>query len=183
MFLSRFSVSIASRSLKQHITARRWMTQVQILQTTLPTVFTTSEMDPDVDLGRYGSATKELFTASPNYLHPADLNYNFPTDGSPEFAFVGRSNVGKSSLIDLLLGSQKLVKVSKEPGCTRSINYYGLSKVANSKNYMAYFVDLPGYGFAKKSKDEQRKWTEIIHSYVSTRDQTILRYKLSYTIC
>lgn len=153
----------------------RHKSKVQVMQTTIPTIYTTSDMDAEVDLSRYGASSKALFGYHPRYLHPGELNYQLPTNKAPEFAFVGRSNVGKSSLVDLLLGNRKLVKVSKEPGCTRSINYYGLSKDKDSKNYMAYFVDLPGYGFAKKSKEEQQKWTEIIHSYVSNRDQSILR--------
>lgn len=132
-------------------------------------------MDPNLQLSRWGAASKALFNSHTNYLHPGELKYQYPTDGAPEFAFVGRSNVGKSSLVDLLLGSKKIVHVSKEPGCTRTINYYGLRKDNKSSNYLAYFVDLPGYGFARKSKEEQRKWTEIIHSYVSTRDQAVLR--------
>jgi GTP-binding protein len=132
-------------------------------------------MDADGQLSRWGQAAKDLFATVPSYIHPQDMDYKLPLDGSPEFAFVGRSNVGKSSLVDLLLGGKKLVKVSKEPGCTRSINYYGLSKDGKKNSYVAYLVDLPGYGFAKKSKDDQKKWTEIIHSYVSNRDQCVLR--------
>lgn len=160
----------------------RYKSKVQLLQTTIPTIYTTTDMDPEMDLMRYGASSKALFGYYPSYIHPADLNYQLPSNKAPEFAFVGRSNVGKSSLVDLLLGNRKLVKVSKEPGCTRSINYYGLAKDKESKNYMAYLVDLPGYGFAKKSKEDQQKWTEIIHSYVSNRDQTILRYEVIFGV-
>lgn len=154
---------------------KRLKNPVGVVQTTTPTIYTTTELDPNYDLTRHGVAAKSLFSMHPSYVHPADLNYGLPTSGVPEFAFVGRSNVGKSSLIDMLLGSQKLVRVSKEPGCTRSINYYGLSKEKDGKNHQCYFVDLPGYGFAKKSKEEQQKWTDIIHGYVGSREQSVLR--------
>eukprot|EP01032_Pedospumella_encystans_P014468 gene14468-16610_t len=148
---------------------------IGIVQTTTSSIYTTTELDPQYDLTRWGPAAKTLFSMHPSYIHPSELNYGLPTNGVPEFAFVGRSNVGKSSLIDALMGNRKLVNVSKEPGCTRSINYYGLSKEKTGKDFSAYFVDLPGYGFARKSKEEQQKWTNMIHQYVSSRDQSVLR--------
>lgn len=175
VMLARTSIQLRPTIGGHQRTLLRSLAQVQIIRTTSPTVFTASTMSPDLQLNRWGSVAKDLFSAQTCYIHPAELKYQFPTDGATEFAFVGRSNVGKSSLVDLLLGGKKIVKVSKEPGCTRSINYYGLKKDSKSSNYMAYFVDLPGYGFARKSKEEQHKWTEIIHSYVSTRNQAVLR--------
>jgi GTP-binding protein len=77
----------------------------------------------------------------------------------PEIAVVGRSNVGKSSLINSIFNQKKLAKVSSTPGKTRLINYF---EVNNS----FYFVDLPGYGFAKISKDESEKWKNMIESYL-----------------
>ena len=147
----------------------------QIVQTTVPSVYTTNDLDKELDFSKSGADAKMLFGATPYYIHPSEFNYKLPMDGKPEFAFVGRSNVGKSSLIDLLLGSHKLVKVSKEPGCTGSINYYGLSKEMNEKKYIAFMVDLPGYGFAKKSKAEQQKWGEIIVNFLKSRNQAVLR--------
>lgn len=79
--------------------------------------------------------------------------------GLPEFAFVGRSNVGKSSLINALTNRKKLAKASSTPGRTRLINYFNINK-----NFM--FVDLPGYGFALASKTEQEKWQELIGTYL-----------------
>ncbi len=77
----------------------------------------------------------------------------------PEFAFVGRSNVGKSSLINSLTNRKKLAKASSTPGRTRLINLFLINK-------SFYFVDLPGYGFAKASKQEQASWQELIGAYL-----------------
>ncbi len=77
---------------------------------------------------------------------------------------MGRSNVGKSSLINKVLNRKKLAKSSSTPGKTRTINYYLI-------NDNWYFVDLPGYGYAKVSKSEQAKWGKMIESYLSKREQ------------
>lgn len=77
-----------------------------------------------------------------------------------EIAVVGRSNVGKSSLINFLCGNGKLARVGKEPGKTRLINYFGI------EGNKFYLVDLPGYGFAKVSDAEKMKWGQLIESYL-----------------
>ncbi len=79
----------------------------------------------------------------------------------PEIAFVGRSNVGKSSLINLLLGRKALAKVSGKPGKTRLVNYFTV-------NEDIYFVDLPGYGFARTSQEMRRDWSKMIEEYLLT---------------
>lgn len=79
----------------------------------------------------------------------------------PEVAFVGRSNVGKSSLINGLLNRKKLARTSSQPGKTQTINFYNVNKEL-------YFVDLPGYGFAKVSKEAQAKWGKMIDRYLSS---------------
>ena len=76
----------------------------------------------------------------------------------PEFAFVGRSNVGKSSLINALVNQKKLAKASSTPGRTRLINIFEINRAF-------YFIDLPGYGFAQASKQEQASWQNLIGSY------------------
>ncbi len=76
----------------------------------------------------------------------------------PEFAFVGRSNVGKSSLINSLVNQKKLAKASSTPGRTRLINIFEINRAF-------YFIDLPGYGFAQASKQEQASWQNLIGSY------------------
>jgi GTP-binding protein len=86
-----------------------------------------------------------------------------PTDGKPEFAFIGRSNVGKSSLINMLTGNKKLAKTSGTPGKTQLINHFEINKEW-------YLVDLPGYGFAKASKQARVKWEIFISEYLINRD-------------
>lgn len=87
-----------------------------------------------------------------------------PADNLPEIAFAGRSNVGKSSLLNTLLNRKQLVKVSSRPGKTTGLNYF---LVAHS----VYFVDLPGYGFAKVGKDLRSQWGKLIATYLQTRRQ------------
>ena len=84
----------------------------------------------------------------------------FPKDDLPEFAFAGRSNVGKSSLLNRLLGRKSLARVSSSPGRTRAVNYF----LVNSR---IYFVDLPGYGYAKVSKQERLRWARLMELYFS----------------
>jgi GTP-binding protein len=88
----------------------------------------------------------------------------YPDDTRLEIAFVGRSNVGKSSLINSLTNRRKLVKVSGTPGKTRLVNFFLI-------NNEFYFVDLPGYGYAKVSKVEKQSWGQIIEKYLVNRKQ------------
>ncbi|NJM94418.1 MAG: YihA family ribosome biogenesis GTP-binding protein [Cytophagales bacterium] len=85
-----------------------------------------------------------------------------PDPDRPEFAFIGRSNVGKSSLINLLTGRKALAKVSGTPGKTQLINHFLI-------NDSFYLVDLPGYGYAKVSKTEKKKWESMIGDYLLKR--------------
>lgn len=85
-----------------------------------------------------------------------------PPEEVPEIAFAGRSNVGKSSLINKLVGRKGLVKVSGRPGKTQGLNFFDLAG-------QAYFVDLPGYGFAQVSKGMQDGWQSLITRYLETR--------------
>lgn len=88
----------------------------------------------------------------------------YPSDNRVEIAFVGRSNVGKSSLINTLTNRRKLVKVSGTPGKTRLVNFFLI-------NNEFYFVDLPGYGYAKVSKVEKESWGKVIETYLTKREQ------------
>lgn len=88
----------------------------------------------------------------------------YPTDNRIEIAFVGRSNAGKSSLINTITNRRKLAKTSSTPGKTRLINFFLI-------NNEFYFVDLPGYGFAKVSKKEQEKWGHMMEKYLIDRSQ------------
>lgn len=88
----------------------------------------------------------------------------YPAEGLPEIAFVGRSNVGKSSSINTLLNRRSIARISQNPGKTRTINFYKV-------NGEFYFVDLPGYGYAKVSKEEQGKWGGIMEKYLADRQE------------
>ena len=87
------------------------------------------------------------------------ITSKIPLTGKPEVAFAGKSNVGKSSLINALMNRKSLARTSSEPGKTQTINYYNI-------NDEMYFVDLPGYGFAKVSRETQAKWGKMIEDYL-----------------
>ncbi|MBC8542022.1 ribosome biogenesis GTP-binding protein YihA/YsxC [Bianquea renquensis] len=94
----------------------------------------------------------------------AGMASQIPDTKLPEVAFVGKSNVGKSSLINTLVGRKALARTSSAPGKTRTINFYNVED-------LLYFVDLPGYGYAKASKQEQERWGKVIESYLTRRSQ------------
>lgn len=91
----------------------------------------------------------------------------YPKTGLPEIAFAGKSNVGKSSLINALLRRKALARTSSQPGKTQTINFYNVED-------SLYFVDLPGYGYARVSKSERERWAKMIDDYLHTR-QTLLQ--------
>ena len=105
-------------------------------------------------------------------LHNASIKVSavnpkqYPTDGYPEFAFAGRSNVGKSSLINKLLNRKSLARVSSTPGKTATINFYNIDDTI-------YLVDLPGYGYAQRSKTEKEKWGKMMENYLAEREQLV----------
>ena len=88
----------------------------------------------------------------------------YPTEGLPEIALVGRSNVGKSSTINTLLNRRNFARTSQTPGKTRTINFFLI-------NNEFYFVDLPGYGYAKIAKSEKEKWGVIMERYLQDRNE------------
>ena len=94
-----------------------------------------------------------------------------PSDGKPEFAFIGRSNVGKSSLINMLTNKKGLAKVSVTPGKTQLINFFDI-------NEQWYLVDLPGYGYARASKAKKAVFGNLIQSYFLKRDSLLLAFIL-----
>lgn len=94
-----------------------------------------------------------------------------PSDGLPEFAFIGRSNVGKSSLVNMLTGNSSLAKVSATPGKTRLINHFLI-------NDEWYLVDLPGYGYAKVGKTEREKFSKLITDYVAKSEKMVFLFVL-----
>ena len=92
----------------------------------------------------------------------------FPREGPPEFAFLGRSNVGKSSLINSLLG-QKIAHVSSTPGRTQTINFIGIYDKPTQPDPKLLLVDLPGYGYAKISREISAEWPKFIEPYITER--------------
>ncbi len=100
---------------------------------------------------------------SAEFLTSVGFLSQLPTDGKSEIAFAGRSNVGKSSLMNRLLNRKKLVKTSGTPGKTRTLNFFTI-------NNAFYLVDLPGYGYAKRSKTERAQWGQLIEGYVADRE-------------
>jgi GTP-binding protein len=100
---------------------------------------------------------------SAEFIKSAVRPDQYPKTGLPEIAFAGRSNVGKSSLINTLLGRKKLVQISSTPGKTRLINFFTV-------NGKLSIVDLPGYGFAKVSRTEQETWGPMMETYLRERE-------------
>lgn len=100
---------------------------------------------------------------SAEFMISAVSDKQYPPGNLPEFAFVGRSNVGKSSLINSLLNRKKLVKTSGTPGKTQMINFFDV-------NHEFVFADLPGYGFAKVPKAVQKKWQALVEQYLIQRE-------------
>src|SRR5664279_2089692 len=96
-----------------------------------------------------------------------------PAPDKPEYAFIGRSNVGKSSLINMLCNNEKLAKTSNAPGKTQLINHFEIRSVPKAGEYNEtkwYLVDLPGYGFAKISQSSRRRWEQMIENYLRKRE-------------
>ncbi len=99
-----------------------------------------------------------------------------PAPDRPEYAFIGRSNVGKSSLINMITDNQKLAKTSSSPGKTQMINHFNIfsSKTELQKSWDPwYIVDLPGYGFAKVSQTSRRRWEQMIENYLRKRENLV----------
>lgn len=94
-----------------------------------------------------------------------------PKADKPEYAFIGRSNVGKSSLINMLTGNNKLAKVSATPGKTITINHF----IINDEWYL---VDLPGYGFAKRSQKDREMWKKMLDAYILGRQNLVMTFVL-----
>ena len=98
-----------------------------------------------------------------------------PKPDKPEYAFIGRSNVGKSSLINMLVKQKNLAKISATPGKTQLINHFEIESSAAEKSPKErwYLVDLPGYGYAKRSQSDRRRWEQMIDGYLRKRENLI----------
>jgi GTP-binding protein len=106
----------------------------------------------------------EYITSSPTYKQ-------CPPPDRPEYAFIGRSNVGKSSLINMLTNKKNLAKTSANPGKTQLINHFGITVKANQHQPVKwYLVDLPGYGYAKVAQTARHNWDNMIGSYIRKRE-------------
>jgi len=101
------------------------------------------------------------------FVKSATAPDHYPRDGRPEIAFLGRSNVGKSSLINSLLGVRGLARTSSTPGRTQLINFFLI-------NDAFYFVDFPGYGYARVPKDVKDEWGPMVEKYLATRPNLVL---------
>jgi GTP-binding protein len=104
---------------------------------------------------------------SATFVKSATSPEHYPRDGRPEIAFMGRSNVGKSSLINSLLGVKGLARTSSTPGRTQLINFFLI-------NDAFYFVDLPGYGYARVPRDVKKHWGPMVEKYLATRAGLVL---------
>lgn len=108
-----------------------------------------------------------------NFIKSAVYPKDYPESSFPEIAFVGKSNVGKSSLINTILNRKAIAKISSTPGKTRLINFFEI-RIKNDftdESDFINFIDLPGYGYAKVSKTERNSWQKMIESYFKNRDQ------------
>ncbi len=113
---------------------------------------------------------------SAQYVISSPKAENCPKPDRPEYAFIGRSNVGKSSLINMITSHAKLAKTSASPGKTQMINHFSIKSgpdnadSKNAKNTEWYLVDLPGYGYAKVSQNQRASWQKMISTYLTTRE-------------
>lgn len=105
----------------------------------------------------------EINTNNAEIMLSAVSKAQYPQDDMPEIALAGRSNVGKSSFINTLLGRKNLARTSSKPGKTQQLNFYNIDAKLR-------FVDVPGYGYAKVSKSERAKWGKMIEEYLTSRD-------------
>lgn len=105
------------------------------------------------------------------YIYSAALPEQFRQEECPRLAFIGRSNVGKSSLINSLTGRRNLARVSAQPGKTQTINYFDiLFETAGGKRCSFELVDLPGYGYAKAAKSNRRQWAKVTEQFLQEKN-------------
>lgn len=158
--------------------------RIQAFQTCSPYIWasSSSEVVPSPATVKHACNFFREHGPQTRFLPPKDLGYDLPTDSVPEIAFAGRSNVGKSTLLSTLIGQSKLVRVSKTPGCTETLNFFSIGGEPHGRQggkkharASALLVDLPGYGFAKVSKDQQAQWSRVMNDYLLQRGFPTLR--------
>lgn len=112
---------------------------------------------------------------SAKYVISSALVEQCPKADKPEYAFIGRSNVGKSSLINMITGQRGLAKTSSTPGKTQLLNHFEIESSASLKSPKEkwYLVDLPGYGYAKRSQSDRRRWEQMIEGYLRKRENLV----------
>lgn len=108
-----------------------------------------------------------MLVKNPKFEISAVRENQYPKNGLPEVVLVGKSNVGKSSFVNTMINRKRLARTSSEPGKTRQLNFYNIDD-------LFYFVDLPGYGYSKMSKQEQVKVGQFIEEYLSKRKEIVL---------
>ena len=121
------------------------------------------ETDPEIEQASL-EAGRKLFAGPCDFLKGVVAMPGLPEADRPEVCFAGRSNVGKSSLINMLTGRKALARTSKQPGKTQHLNFYLIDNAW-------HLVDLPGYGYAKISKKKRAEWEKMIHTYLKYREQ------------
>ncbi len=124
-----------------------------------------AELDPD-DLVEAG---RKLFASECDFIWAAARSDNLPPAGPPEIAFAGRSNVGKSSLLNALTNRKTLARTSNTPGRTQELNFFALQGSNDGRPERLRLVDMPGYGYAKVSKEKVSAWTRLMHDYLRGR--------------
>ena len=140
-----------------HASRGRRLTEANAITEVAAEIFPLRTLDPDlVEVGR------RLFSREARFLAGARTAAALPRDTLPEIAFAGRSNVGKSCLVNALTGRRTLARTSNTPGRTRQINFFDLDT-------RLMLVDLPGYGYAEAPKIEVRRWTALLSRYLETR--------------
>jgi GTP-binding protein len=140
-----------------HAPRGRRLTSANAMSEVAAEIFPPRALDPDlVEVGR------RLFSREARFFAGAPTAAALPRDTIPEIAFAGRSNVGKSSLLNALTGRRTLARTSNTPGRTRQINFFDLDA-------HLMLVDLPGYGYAEAPKIEVRRWTALLRRYLQTR--------------